>query len=173
MALPPKRQRFVEEYLKDLNATQAAIRAGYAESGAGTEGERLLKNADVKAAVEAALAARSDRVQVTVDEVLREMKRIAMVDVGEAFTQEGALKPLADMDPDVRRSIASIEVAELYEGHGEERVRVGELRKVKFWDKKGALDSLAKHLGMYVERHQVEAGPSLEQLILAAHQVKK
>ena len=70
VSMTPKQQRFVEEYLVSLNATQAAIRAGYAKSGASVEGARLLANAKVAAAVAAAQAERSKRTEVTQDYVL-------------------------------------------------------------------------------------------------------
>ena len=68
--MTPKQQRFVDEYLVDLNATQAAIRAGYAKSGASVEGVRLLANAKVAAAVASTQAHRSERVEITQDYVL-------------------------------------------------------------------------------------------------------
>ncbi len=70
ISMTPKQQRFVQEYLVDLNATQAAVRAGYARSGASVEGVRLLANAKVAAAVAAAQAERSKRTEVTQDYVL-------------------------------------------------------------------------------------------------------
>jgi len=69
--LTPKRARFVEEYLRDVNATQAALRAGYAESGARTEGARLLANADIQEAIAVAQAERSRRTRIDADDVLR------------------------------------------------------------------------------------------------------
>ena len=70
MSLTPKQQRFVEEYLVDLNATQAAIRAGYSEKTAHSQGPRLLENVEISKAVAAAFASRSERVQVTQDWVI-------------------------------------------------------------------------------------------------------
>lgn len=72
MALTPKQQRFVEEYLIDLNATQAAIRAGYSAKTAKQQGGRLLTNVDVSEAVAAAQTERSEKTGVTVDWVLTE-----------------------------------------------------------------------------------------------------
>lgn len=69
--LTPKQRRFVAEYLVDLNATQAAIRAGYSEHTAKQQGQRLLTNADVADAIGAALKTRSDRTEVTQDQVVR------------------------------------------------------------------------------------------------------
>lgn len=68
--MTPKRQRFVQEYLKDLNATQAAIRAGYSARTAKQQGARLLTNADVMAAAEAAKQRVADRIDVTVEEIV-------------------------------------------------------------------------------------------------------
>jgi phage terminase small subunit len=65
--MTPRQQRFVEEYLVDLNATQAAIRAGYSARTANEQGARLLANASVAAAIQAAQQARSDRMQITHD----------------------------------------------------------------------------------------------------------
>ncbi len=74
IAMTPKQQRFVTEYLVDLNATQAAIRAGYARSGASVEGVRLLANAKVAAAVAAGQAKRAKRTEIDADYVLTAIK---------------------------------------------------------------------------------------------------
>lgn len=70
MPLTPKQERFVEEYLCDLNATQAAIRAGYSENGAEVQGHRLLSNANISALIAASQAERSARTNITQDYVL-------------------------------------------------------------------------------------------------------
>lgn len=77
MAMTPKQQRFVEEYLIDLNATRAAIRAGYSTSGASVEGTRLLANANIASAVAAGRAAVSEHALVTASDVLRGLRREA------------------------------------------------------------------------------------------------
>lgn len=65
-----KQQRFVEEYLVDLNATQAAIRAGYSAKTAYSQGQRLLKDVEVKRAIEVGMGERSNRTGITADEVV-------------------------------------------------------------------------------------------------------
>lgn len=72
--LTPKQQAFVREYLIDLNATQAAIRAGYSPRSAGTEGERLLKNAEIARAVQQVMDKRAARTEIDADYVLRGIK---------------------------------------------------------------------------------------------------
>lgn len=166
MALTPKQNRFVAEYLVDLNATQAAIRAGYSPKTAEKIGSENLRKPEVAKAVEEAKARRAERVEVSQDEVLRELLRIARTDIGEAFDVNGNLRPLHDIPVDVRRAISSVEVDELWEGRGEDRDQVGVTRKLKFWDKTKALELLGKHLALFVERHKHDLGPTLEQLIL-------
>jgi phage terminase small subunit len=142
----PRRQRFIHEYLKDLNGTQAAIRAGYSTAGASVTGARLLANASVKAAVESALARRAVKVEAKTDDVLRELLRLATVDVGLAYDKNGALLPLHKMPEDVRRTISGIETEEMTDQDGNV---IGRLKKVKFTDKKGPLELLGKHLRMF------------------------
>ena len=75
--MTPRQQRFVDEYLLDLNATQAAVRAGYSPRTANEQSARLLANASIAAAVQSAQQSRSDRVQITQDDVLRGLRREA------------------------------------------------------------------------------------------------
>lgn len=158
-----RRQRaFVHEYLKDLNATKAAIRAGYSSSTAHSSGPRLLENVGVKEAIDAAMERRAVACDVVAADILRELKRIALADAAQAVDESGKLLPLHEMPEDVRRSISSIETEELWEGRGEDRERLGDLVKVKFWDKKGALDLLGKHLGMFTEKHEHSGTVTLE-----------
>jgi len=96
MALTLKRQRFVDEYLVDLNATQAAIRAGYAAGSARQNAHRMLTNDDVQAAVAEAVAKRSEDTGVTVEWVLNGLKAVAercMQEV-EVLNRDG--KPTGD-----------------------------------------------------------------------------
>src|SRR4051812_18307795 len=76
----PRRCRFIEEYLIDLNATQAAIRAGYAPRSARQVAGRMMTNDDVAAAIRAGREARSGRTEVTQDRVLLELARVAFAD---------------------------------------------------------------------------------------------
>jgi phage terminase small subunit len=83
MALTDKQRRFVDEYLVDLNATQAAIRAGYSERTANEQGNRLLAKVSVAAAIQDAMKRREKRTQITADMVLKRWWDMANVDVNE------------------------------------------------------------------------------------------
>lgn len=161
-ALTEKQERFCQEYMKDLNGTQAAIRAGYAENSAQEQSSRLLSKDIVWRRVEELKAAQSKRVQISADEILLELKRLALADVSQAFDEMGGLKPLKEIPEDVRRSISGLEVNELFEGSGDQKTAIGIARKVKFWDKNKALENLGKHLKLFVERQEVtgrDGGP--------------
>lgn len=90
MALTPKQARFVQEYLIDLNATQAAVRAGYSERTACEQGSRLLANVKVQAALQAAMQARQARTEVTQDYVIGKLVEIA--DKAASDCQDSDLK---------------------------------------------------------------------------------
>lgn len=159
MALTPKEQRFVEEYLIDLNATQAAVRAGYSPKTANEQGSRLLAKVSVSEAVAAAKQARSERTQITADRVLRELARLGLSDARKLFRSDGGLKPAADWDDETAAAVAGIDVVEMAGGAkigGAEGIQHVPMytKKLKLWDKNSALEKLAKHLGMFTEQVQ-------------------
>lgn len=156
MPLTPKQARFVAAYLINPNGKQAAIEAGCSSRSAESTASRWLRNAKVREALDKANAKRAERLELKADDVLRELLRIAMVDVGDAFTPAGQLKSLHEMPADVRRAIAGIDVDELWgaNAEGDGRAQIGNTRKVKFWSKPQALELLGKHLKLWTERHE-------------------
>ncbi|MFO1188501.1 MAG: terminase small subunit [Alphaproteobacteria bacterium] len=141
--LSPRRQRFVEEYLIDLNATQAAIRAGYSPGSASQRGSILLADPVVRQAVDAAINQRSRRTGITQDQVLREYARLAFSDLRQVanWGPDGlCVLPSSKLDND-----AAAALAEVYET----RTAAGGTVRVKLHEKKGALDALARHLGLF------------------------
>lgn len=155
MALTAKQERFVAEYLIDLNATQAAIRAGYSVKSARATGAENLTKPDIQAALQEAQSKRSDRTEITQDRVLQELARIGFSDIrnavrwgrspvssgGEAADPNGLgvypveLVPSEEVDEDTAAAVS--EVALTQSGV-----------KVKMHDKLAALDKIARHLGM-------------------------
>lgn len=156
-ALTPKQERFVDEYLVDLNATRAAIRAEYSKRTAEQQGSRLLRNDQVRAAIDARKAKRAEKVEVKAEDVLRELQTFSHIDPAEIVDEQGRLLPLKKMPERVRRAIASVEIEEIWDGKGEERTQVGELKKVKFWPKHRGLEMLGRHVKLFGD----EAGSSI------------
>ncbi len=167
--LTPKQQKFVEEYLIDLNATQAAIRAGYSEKTACEQGSRLLANVKVSVAVAEArkhLAAQSG---ITLERVQKEYARLAFVDVRKLFDGAGNLIPIHEMDDDTAAAISGLEVDKKFSKFADESGKPlveSHLHKIKLSDKKGALDSICKLFGWVVEKKEVtgkDGGPIVTQ----------
>lgn len=150
MALTPKQEMFVAEYLVDLNATQAAIRAGYSEKTANEQGSRLLANVKISAAISEAQAKRSERTEITQDRVLAELAKIGFSDLRKVLTSTGNLAGPEDWDDETAGAIASMEIVTRPGGvNGEGEREVEHVAKIKTWDKLSALEKLGKHLGMF------------------------
>ena len=140
-----RQRRFVEEYLIDCNATQAALRAGFSARSAQSQGSRLLRRPSVRAAVEKAMAARAERMKVSADRVLEELACIAFSDIREvAIWGPEGLVPRASKNLSEGAVRAGAEVAET--GSGTSR-----RLRVKLHDKRAALEALARHLGLYLD----------------------
>ena len=90
-----RRQKlFVKEYLKDLNATQAAIRAGYSERTAGSLGQRLLKNVEIQKAIQKAMKKRERNTEITAERVLKEIATIAFAPIDDKLSYRDKIKAL-------------------------------------------------------------------------------
>lgn len=151
-ALTPKQAAFVREYLIDLNATQASIRAGYSERTAHSQGPRLLENVGVAAAIKEAMDLRANSVQITAERVLLEVARLAMYDPRKFFNSSGELLGIHDLDDDTAAALAGMDVTELPEG-------LGSVKKIKLVDKGPNLERLMKHLGLYERDNEQKTDP--------------
>lgn len=156
--LTKRQQRFVAEYLTDLNATRAAIAAGYSKKGATVRGAELLANRNVSAAIMERSARLLGKLEITAENVLRELARLAFLDPGKFFDADGRLIPIAELDDDTKRGLSGMDVEELFEGRGPERRQVGVVRKIKFADKGINLERLGKYLKLFTDKHEV-CGP--------------
>jgi len=152
--LTPKQSAFIDEYMVDLNATQAAIRAGYSEKTARSQGQRLLTNVDIANELQKRIDKRSERTEVTQDMVIDELAKIGFSNVQKLVTSHGGVINVEDMDEAVAASISSIEIVIQPSGeYDDDGGKIYEnVKKIKLWDKQQALLNLGKHLGMFKER---------------------
>ncbi len=148
MALNAKQKCFVQEYLIDLNATQAAIRAGYSKKTAYSMGQRLLKKVEIQKAIAKAKSKRQERTEITQDRVLAELAKIGFSDIRKALTSDGNLVDPQDWDDETAGAISSLEVVTV-RGQGDDERTFDHIHKIKVWDKLSALEKLGKHLGMF------------------------
>jgi phage terminase small subunit len=149
--LTAKQKRFIEEYLVDLNATQAAIRAGYSPHTAKEIGCENLSKPHIRARVEKELAERSKRTGVNQDRVIRELARIALVNPVDVINMdEATIKEMASADDTA--AILSVKVKKIPSEEG----TITE-REIRMADKIKALELLGKHLGMFNEKLNINA----------------
>lgn len=145
-----KQKIFAEEYLIDLNATQAAIRAGYSPESAGSIGSELLKKPDIRARIDKAIADRSKRTGINADRVLQELGKIAFINAADVINMADATI-LPDATRDDTAVIASVKVKTIPCENG-----TGVEREIRMSDKLKALELCGKHLGMFTDKVQVE-----------------
>ena len=154
--LDSREKLFVEEYLIDLNVERAAISAGYAKSTARTRAFKWVSNSQQKKphvieAIQKAFKKRSERTEITQDRVLEEFAKLAFSDPRKFFDENDNLKPITDLDDDTAACLSGMDIVTKKVGKGEDS-ETETVKKIKFVDKKGALDSVARHLGMFNDK---------------------
>lgn len=155
--LTPKQVRFVEEYIIDLNATQAAIRAGYSKKTARAIGQENLTKPDIQAAISAAQEARSIRTEITQDMVLEELAKIGFANMKNYMGITGDGDPFMDLSTLTEAqaaALAEVTVEDFKDGRGEDARDVRRIR-FKLYDKRAALVDIGRHLGMFTDKVQL------------------
>ena len=145
-------KRFCDEYLIDLNATRAykvAYQNCKKDETASAAGSRMLGNVKVQEYIAGKQKEIEKRTEVTQDMVIKELAKIAFLDIRKLYTENGQLRNVADIDDDTAGAISSLETLEEYDGYGDDREKIGDTQKVKLLDKTKALELLGKHLGMF------------------------
>lgn len=158
--LTDKQRRFVDEYLIDLNATQAAIRAGYSVRTANEQGAQNLAKLSIQDAISRKMAARSRRTGVNAERVVLELAKVAFAKMTDIVDSNGKIKE--DASPDDLACIESIKYKESDNEYG------GSVeREVKIASKLKALELLGKHLGMWSDKFNVtvEKSEKLDDII--------
>lgn len=161
-----RRKKFIDEYLVDLNGTQAVIRAGYSEKGASVQGARLLANASIRAEIEKRKAELSQRTLITAERVVGRLAEIGFADMADFMqvTEDGdAVLDMSALTPAQTAAIQEITTEVYMDGKGDQAERVKKT-KIKLHPPIPALQLLGKHLGTFAElhKHQLIGDTSLE-----------
>ena len=170
-----RHERFCQEYIFDLNITKAAERAKYSKKTAAQQGSRLFKNVKIQERIIELKAARIERTHVTQDKVVKELALLGFSDLQNYISIDeltGAIqaKGFEQMPPEESRALQSIkEDRVIKEDADGKKMTVYDKVSFKMHDKIRALEILARHLGMLVERHEVtgeDGGPVKIEYIL-------
>ena len=167
-----KQSRFVDEYFIDGNATKAARRAGYSERHASAIGYQLLQLSIVQQSLATMRQELAAKCQVTPEMVIQGFKHGAFYDIKDIYNPDGSLKDIHEIPEAARCAIAGIDIEELYAGKGEDRVSIGQVKKVRLVSRFQNLDSLAKHLGLYDADNRQQAKEMVFRVVYETKQLE-
>lgn len=161
--LTPKQKIFVSEYLLDLNATQAAIRAGYSKKTANEQAARLLANVSVSSHLKTLMDERAEKTKIDAEWVIKRLAQDATADVADLYDENGNLRQVSDW-PMVWRTglVAGIETVQERIGTDPDgKPEFATVRKVRLADRTKLLELVGKHVdvGAFRERHE-HTGPN-------------
>lgn len=163
--LTKKQEMFVKEYLVDLNATQAAIRAGYSTKTAGVIGVENLRKPLIQTAIQRAMGERSARVELTADNVLRELRDLVFHNPKNYYDQNGKLLAIKDMPDEVAKTVHSVKIlkTEFNASADGDDIDLEPVQtvEVKGIDKLKAIEISMKHLGILTEKYDINADATL------------
>jgi len=164
MALTDKQEMFCREYLIDLNATQAAIRAGYSVKTANRIAAGLLSKLDIQKKISEFKAARNESVGIDADYVLKRLIEIDQLDVLDILNDDGSLKHITLWPKAWRTSLTGLDISTTIQNFDEETAETI-LKKIKWPDKIKNLELLGKHIKVQAFKEQVE------QKVTATHNI--
>ena len=161
MSLRDKQKRFIDEYMIDLNATQAALRAGYSRQWAAGAGYRNMNKPRIRERIDALMRQRSEKMRISQENVLKELAAIAFSSP-KAVTAWGP-EGIRVRDSDALADAEAALVAEIVAPQGR-------TVKIKLYDRLKALELLGRHLGMFRDRMEVSGFPGIAERLEAAAQ---
>lgn len=141
--LNERQEAFCREYIIDMNATQAAIRAGYSVKTAGSSGQRMLKSVEIQTRISEVMESRNKRIDINADYVMRRLVEIDEMDVADILTDSGDFKPIKEWPKVWRTTLSAIDIQIINSGDIETITK-----KVKWPDKLRNLELLGKHINV-------------------------
>lgn len=169
MSLTDKQKTFCREYIVDLNATQAAIRAGYSKKGAAVSASKMLMKTNIQLEIKRLMDERNERTNITADDVIRQLARIAFMDIKD-FIEWGVEErnEIIDRDEDdnpiiekVQSEYVRMKAAQHIDGSLVQSIKMTKYgMAVEFPDRMRAMEMLAKHTGVFDDRPNVSVDVS-------------
>ena len=166
--LTPKQGLFISEYLKCLNGAEAARKVGFGKKNPDTIAAQLLGKPHVQEAIRIAQEARQARTNITVDRVLQELAILSFSNVKDYVWDGEDLDVAEGVDPSAMRAVSSVTTKTSYDKEGNPQTE----RKFTLWSKTESNKMLGNHLQMFIDKHELSAGPSIVDFIDAVHKLK-
>ena len=146
----------------DLNATNAAITAGYSRKTAYSIGQRLLKHVEIANEIQSKSTAVLDSIDISVERVLRGIGNLAFVDMRKLYATDGSLRPVHELDFDTQAGLNGVEIEKLFERYGKGQAQeVGTTTKVKVADRGLNLERLGRYHKLFTDKLDVNVNDSL------------
>lgn len=162
MNLTPKQERFCEEYMIDLNATQAAIRAGYSPKTANEQAGRLLVNVSIQEKITELRSKISEKNENLTQRVIDELVKVGFSNIQDYITNGNSVQDLADIEPHKAAAVASVKKSVTTFGDDKGNEGIKEVVEFKLWDKISALEKVGRHLGIF-EKDNSQSKPQIAQ----------
>ena len=154
-AFKSRYELFVNEYVKDFNATQAYIRSGLPGTRADVRSSQLLANSKVQELVAIAKKERLDAIKIDANYVLKRLVEIDQMDALDILEDDGSVRPISEWPKIWRQFISGFDIADIWEGKGDDRQIAGILKKIKWPDKTKNLELIGKHINVGAFRELV------------------
>lgn len=168
-SLTDRQKIFCYEYIKDLNASEAAKRAGYSERSAPQIAGQLMDNPLVKVMIQSLMDNRAKELEITAEKVLRRIDEIADFDIADLFGEDGRMLPISQIPVSIRKAISSVDVYEEFI----EGVKMGETKRIRLYDKLKANELLGRHLKLFTDKIEIKEDSSLAETMRKARERAK
>ena len=164
--LNTKQKLFALEYIKEPNATKAAIAAGYSKKTAYAIGHKLLKIAEIQRLIESKVTKKIEKAELSAEKVLKEIANIAFFNIQDLYNEDGTFKKIHELPEHVARAIASIEATELLSNDEEgDKKKAILLKKIKIYDKKKNLENLGRYFALFTDQMKMDATEDLKKIL--------
>lgn len=169
--LTKKQEKFIAEYLKDLNASRAAVSAGYSKKGASVTGSQLLANPKIAPILAEKFGKTIKKLDISSEDVLIGLKNLAFFDARKLYNEDGTLKLMHELDFDTQAGLTGIEIEKLYEHFGKGKAsETGTVTKVRWIDRGQNLERLGRYFKLFTEKLEVSGSVSIADRIAKGRQ---
>ncbi|HIB9048876.1 TPA: terminase small subunit [Raoultella planticola] len=169
--LTAQQEAYCQEYVKcPENQTQAAINAGYSPNTAGKFASQNMRDERIQKRIAELMEERNKRLRVSADYVLLRLVEIDQMDVIDILNDDMSIKPVSEWPKVWRQYLTGFELADMFEGRGDEKELVGILKKIKWPDKVKNLELIGKHVDVmaFKERMEVNVNVTIADRMAAA-----